>query len=132
MPASRTAHYMRTEVPGGGRSAAAARYGTDPGRRPSSRRVTNGRYTPVAAASREVVGVAAASGSYVVQDAGPRTGPGETQIEFPYTLRGIENALMDATFRSIGGPAQVIMLVSGGQSRVIRRYEHGKEVPVTP
>jgi hypothetical protein len=78
-----------------------------------------------------VVGVAAAGRSYVVQDAGPRTGPGETQIEYPYTLRGIENALTDAVFRSIGGPAQVIKVVSGDQSRVIRRYEHGREMPVT-
>ncbi len=61
----------------------------------------------------------------------PRTGPGETQIEYPYTLRGIENALTDAVFRSIGGPAQVIKVVSGDQSRVIRRYEHGREMPVT-
>ena len=80
---------------------------------------------------QRTVGVAAAGRSYVVQDAGPRTGPGETQIEYPYTLRGIENALTDAAFRSIGGPAQVIKVVSGDQSRVIRRYEHGREMPVT-
>ena len=70
--------------------------------------------------------------AYVVEDAGPRTGPGETQVEYSYTLRGIEHALADAVFRSIGGPAQVIKAVSGNQSRVIRRYEHGREVPVTP
>ena len=76
--------------------------------------------------------MAAAGRAYVVQDDGPRTGPGETQINYPYTLRGIENALTDAVFRSIGGPAQVIKVLSGDQSRVIRRYEHGREVPVTP
>ena len=74
--------------------------------------------------------MAAAVRSYVVQDAGPRTGPGETQIEYPYTLRGIEKALTDAAFRSISGPPQVIKVVSGDQSRVIRRYEHGREVSV--
>jgi hypothetical protein len=79
-----------------------------------------------------VLGVAAAARSYVVQDAGPRAGPGETQIEYPYTLRGIETALMDAVFRSISGPAQIVKVVSGDHSRVIRRYEHGQEVPVTP
>ena len=75
--------------------------------------------------------MAAAGKAYVVEDAGPRTGPGEAQIEYPYTLRGIENALTDAVFRSIGGPAQVIKVVSGDQSRAIRKYEHGREVPVT-
>jgi hypothetical protein len=79
-----------------------------------------------------VVGVAAADRAYVVEDAGPRPAPGNAQIEYPYTLRGIENALTDAAFRSIGGPAQVIKVVSGDQSRVIRKYEHGREVPVTP
>jgi hypothetical protein len=80
-----------------------------------------------------VVGVAAVGRAYVVEDADPRTGPDvRAQIEYPYTLRGIENALTDAAFRSIGGPAQVIKVVSGDHSRVIRRYEHGREVPVTP
>ena len=76
--------------------------------------------------------MAAAGKAYVVQGTGPRPGPGETQIEYPCTLRGIENALADAVSRSIGGPAQVIKVVSGDQRRVIRRYEHGWEVPVTP
>jgi hypothetical protein len=74
--------------------------------------------------------VASVGGSYVVQDAGPRTGPGEKEVEYPYTLRGIESALTNAVFRSISGPPQVIKVVSGNQSRVIRRYEHGREVPV--
>jgi hypothetical protein len=78
-----------------------------------------------------VVGVAPAGEAYVVQDAGPRISPGETQVEYPYTLRGIEDALADAVSRSIEGPAQVIKVVSGDQGRVIRGYEHGREVPVT-
>lgn len=75
--------------------------------------------------------MAAASRSHVVQDAGPRTGPGETQIEYFCTLRGIENAPMAAAFRSIGGPAQVIKVISGDRVRVTCRHEHGREVLAT-
>jgi hypothetical protein len=48
---------------------------------------------------------------------------------YPYTLRALTEALEDARFRSFSGPPQVLAVISGSESRIIRRYEDGREVP---
>ena len=68
--------------------------------------------------------------AYVVRDADSATGAGEVARVYPYTLDGLRQALDEARFRSYGGHPQLLAVVAGEQSRVIRRYEHGKEVPV--
>jgi hypothetical protein len=70
--------------------------------------------------------------AYVVRDAGPGPGPGEVTQVYPYTLRGLTTALEDARFQSFGDTPQVVAIMTGGKSRVIRRFEDGREVPVTP
>jgi hypothetical protein len=57
------------------------------------------------------------------------TSAGEVTRLYPYTLKGLTDALEEARFRSFGGQAQVVAVVSQGQSKVIRRYERGHEVP---
>ena len=66
--------------------------------------------------------------AYAVRDAD--TGSGEVTRVYPYTLSGLTDALEEARFRSFGGQAQVVAVVSEGHSKVIRRYEGGHEVPV--
>jgi hypothetical protein len=70
--------------------------------------------------------------AYVVRDAGPRTGPGEVTRVYPYTLRGLTSALEDARLRSFGGTPQVLSIMTNGRSNVIRRFQDGAEVPVSP
>jgi hypothetical protein len=49
---------------------------------------------------------------------------------YPYTLRGLTDALEEARFRSFAGPPQVVLVMGDGAMRVIRRYDHGREAPV--
>lgn len=70
------------------------------------------------------------SRAYVVRDDGAE--PGEVSRIYPYTLRGLTEALDDARLASYGGVPQVVVVLAGGRSRVIRRYDQGHEVPVTP
>jgi hypothetical protein len=72
------------------------------------------------------------SRAYVVRDADAGTGPGEVTQVYAYTLRGLTTALEEARFRSFGGTAQVLAVMTGGKSKVIRRFEGGHEVPVPP
>jgi hypothetical protein len=65
----------------------------------------------------------------VVRDA--EAGPSEVTRVYPYTLKGLTEALDEARFRSMGGPAQVLAVIADGRSTVIRKYEKGREVPVT-
>jgi hypothetical protein len=69
--------------------------------------------------------------AYVVRDADARTGTGEVTQVYAYTLKGLTTALEEARFRSFGGTPQVLAVMTGGKSRVIRRFEGGREVPVT-
>jgi hypothetical protein len=57
--------------------------------------------------------------AYVVRDAGAPSRLGKVYKLYPHTLASLLEALEDARFRSHTGPPQV----------VIRRYEHGKQVP---
>jgi hypothetical protein len=70
--------------------------------------------------------------AYVVRDADPGTDSGEVARVYPYTLSGLTQALDEARFRSYGGRPQLLAVIAGAESKVIRRYEQGKEVPVTP
>jgi len=70
------------------------------------------------------------SKNYVVRDAGARPAPGAS---YPYTLRGLEDALEHAAFRSaFSGEAQEVAVVGDGEDRVIRRYEDGREADRPP
>lgn len=80
--------------------------------------------------------MARAGGAYVVrdEDAGargesPGARPGNVDKLYPYTLKGLTEALDEARFRSFAGPPQVVMVMGEGGMRVIRRYERGRERP---
>lgn len=67
--------------------------------------------------------------AYVVREA--EAGAGEVTRVYPYTLKGLTEALDDARFQSMSGVAQVLAVIADGRSTVIRRYEGGREVPVS-
>jgi hypothetical protein len=72
--------------------------------------------------------MAKAGGAYVVRDAEVAgVEPGNVDKLYPYTLRGLTDALEDARFRSFAGPPQVVLVLADAGMRVIRRYEHGRE-----
>jgi len=60
--------------------------------------------------------MARAGGAYVVRDDGAGT-PGNVDKLYPYTLRGLTEALEEARFRSFAGPPQVVAGLGG------RRHE---------
>ena len=74
-----------------------------------------------------------AARGYLVRDADSARGKGAKidQI-YPYTLRGLTEALEEARFRSHSGAPQVLAILGTGSTRVIRRFEDGREVPVAP
>lgn len=65
--------------------------------------------------------------SYAVRDAGTPSGLGKIWKRYPYNLRSLLEALDDARLRSFGHGPQVVTVVTGRHSEVIRRYEHGRE-----
>jgi hypothetical protein len=70
---------------------------------------------------------------YVVRDAETTGGKGgKVDQLYPYTLRGLTEALEEARFRSHSGAPQVLAVLGVGNTRVIRRFERGREVPVAP
>jgi hypothetical protein len=80
--------------------------------------------------------MAKAGGAYVVRDDNPgavedRPGAGTGNVDklFPYTLKGLTDALEEARFRSFSGPPQVVLVMTEGGMRAIRRYEQGHERP---
>ena len=74
-----------------------------------------------------------AARGYLVRDADPTRGKGAKVDQiYPYTLRGLTEALEEARFRSHSGAPQVLAILGTGNTRVIRRFENGREVPVTP
>jgi hypothetical protein len=81
--------------------------------------------------------VAKAGGAYVVRDEGVGTVPGNTapgntgNVDklYPYTLKGLTDALEEARFRSFAGPPQVVMVLGESGMRIIRRYSRGRESP---
>ncbi|WP_300605940.1 hypothetical protein [Trebonia sp.] len=75
--------------------------------------------------------MATGSRAYVVRDAGSPGRLGKVYRMYPYTLQALLQALDEARLRSYNGPPQVVTVVADRQSTVIRRFEHGREVPVT-
>lgn len=75
--------------------------------------------------------MSADSRAYVVRDAGTHDRLGKVYRMYPYTLESLLEALDEARLRSYNGPPQVVTVVADRQSTVIRRFEHGREVPVT-
>ena len=73
--------------------------------------------------------MARAGSAYVVRDDDAGTTPGSVDKLFPYTLKGLTDALDEARFRSFAGPPQVVLVMSDTGMKVIRRYEHGRERP---
>jgi hypothetical protein len=74
-----------------------------------------------------------AARGYLVRDADKTDGKGAKVDQlYPYTLRGLTEALEQARFRSHSGAPQVLAILGTGNSRVIRRFENGREVPVAP
>jgi hypothetical protein len=74
-----------------------------------------------------------AARGYLVRDADSARGKGAKVDQiYPYTLRGLTEALEEARFRSHSGAPQVLAILGTGNTRVIRRFENGREVPVTP
>lgn len=67
--------------------------------------------------------------SYVVRDE-PADSGRHPDKQFPYTLRGLIGAMDEARFRSFGDVPQVVAVREDSDPRVIRRFEHGREVPV--
>jgi hypothetical protein len=74
--------------------------------------------------------MARAGGAYVVRDEQPGAGQGSVDRLFPYTLKGLTDALDEARFRSHHGPPQVVAVLGEEAGvRIIRRYADGREVP---
>jgi hypothetical protein len=74
-----------------------------------------------------------AARGYLVRDADSTRGKGAKVDQiYPYTLRGLTEALEEARFRSHSGAPQVLAILGTGNTRVIRRFENGREVPVAP
>jgi hypothetical protein len=74
-----------------------------------------------------------AARGYLVRDAETNGGKGRKVDQiYPYTLRGLTEALEEARFRSHSGAPQVLAVLGTGSTRVIRRFEDGREVPIAP
>ena len=73
--------------------------------------------------------MARAGGAYVVRSEGAGATQGNVDKLYPYTLKGLTDALEEARFRSFAGPPQVVAVMGEGGPRIIRRYEHGRESP---
>ena len=70
-----------------------------------------------------------AGAAYVVRDDAGGTMAGNVDKLYPYTLKGLTDALEEARFRSFAGPPQVVVVMGESGMKVIRRYEHGRESP---
>lgn len=69
--------------------------------------------------------------AYVVRDA-EAGGPGAVIHVYAYTLAGLTSALGDARSHSRNGTPKVVAVMTEGKSTVIRRFERGRAVPLTP
>lgn len=56
-----------------------------------------------------------------------RTASGNVDKLYPYTLKGLTDALEEARFRSYAGPPQVVLVKAESGLKPIRRYENGRE-----
>lgn len=74
--------------------------------------------------------MARAGGAYVVRDENAGTTQGNVDKIYPYTLKGLTDALEEARFRSFAGAPQLVMAVTETGMKVIRRYSRGRESPI--
>ena len=70
-----------------------------------------------------------ARAAYVVRDDSPGGPSGNVDKVYPYTLKGLTDALEEARFRSYAGPPQVVVVKGDDGMRVIRKFAHGRENP---
>jgi hypothetical protein len=68
-----------------------------------------------------------ARAAYVVRNDSPGAPSGNVDKLYPYTLKGLVEALEEARFRSFAGPPQLVLVKGEDGMRVIRRYSLGKE-----
>ncbi len=57
------------------------------------------------------------------------TGSGSVDRLYPYTLKGLTDALEEARFRSFAGTPHVVAVAADSGIKIIRKYERGQEVP---
>ena len=69
-----------------------------------------------------------AGSAYVVRDDKAGTASGNVDKLYPYTLKGLTEALEEARFRSYAGPPQVVVVMGESGVKLIRRYENGREI----
>jgi hypothetical protein len=68
--------------------------------------------------------------TYLVLDEAPESIPRHVDQVYPYTLRGLVAALEEARNRSLGDNPQLVVAREGNASRLIRRFEHGRETEI--
>lgn len=73
--------------------------------------------------------MARAGGAYVVRDEDAAAQSPNVDKLYPYTLKGLTDALEEARFRSFAGPAQIVAVMAENGMKIIRRYENGRESP---
>ena len=68
-----------------------------------------------------------AGSAYIVRDDDGGAARGNVDKLYPYTLKGLTEALEEARFRSFAGPPQVVLVKTESGLKRIRRYENGRE-----
>jgi hypothetical protein len=71
--------------------------------------------------------MARAGSAYIVRDDCAGAARGNVDKLYPYTLKGLTDALEEARFRSYAGPPQVVLVKAESGLKPIRRYENGRE-----
>jgi hypothetical protein len=66
--------------------------------------------------------------AYVVREDSTGPEPGKVDRLYPYTLKGLTDALEEARFRSFAGTPHLVAVAAESGIRVIRKYERGHEV----
>ena len=72
--------------------------------------------------------MARSGAAYLVRDESAEAKSNNVDKLYPYTLKGLTEALEDARYRSFAGPPQVVVTMTDDGMRTIRRYENGREV----
>ena len=67
--------------------------------------------------------MARAGGAYIVRDEDAGGDSGNVDKLYPYTLKGLTDALEEARYRSYAGPPQIVLTMAEGGMKLIRRYE---------
>ncbi len=76
--------------------------------------------------------MARTGGAYVVRDEEAAAQSANVDKLYPYTLKGLTDALEEARFRSFAGPPQVVAVMAESGMKIIRRYENGRESSPPP